>query len=421
LRQTVISDTRAGTAAKTARSRSAQPGRPVRARLAVTLAFLSNGLIFGAWAARIPQVKDHLGLSSIGLGFTLLAPAVGSLLAIRLVGRWSARFGTGPTMRAATIACLGIAWLPGITPNVATIWVALLAWGATIGGMDVAMNAQGVTVEAAYRRPVLSGFHAAWSIGTFTGALIGGLGYSLGIAIGLQQAVLGGVFIVVALIADRALLADPPTGSPIEPKPRSRRPRLPRRPDARLALLGIAAIFAMICEGAVADWSGVLLRDHLRASPGQAGFGFAAFGIAMTTGRLVGDRLVHRFGRSRCVTTLSVIGATGLAAGFAIDSLVSVIVGFAVLGIGLSVMVPVFFSAAADGAVASGPAIAVVASFGYTGFLIGPTVIGFIAQGQGVLFALRLLPVFTLIAGGLGLVAIRRRPGQPPPPPGDST
>jgi MFS family permease len=417
----VISDTRAGTAGN-ARSAAARSDRPVRARVAVTIAFISNGFIFGTWAARIPEIKDHLGLSSIGLGFALLAPAVGSLLAIRVVGRVSTRYGTGPTMRVTTIACLAIAWLPGIAPNVATIWVALLAWGATIGGMDVAMNAQGVTVEAAYQRPVLSGFHAAWSIGTFSGALIGGLGYSLGIAIGLQQAVLGAVLIAVALFADRAVLADPPATDAVTSPRRSRRrllPRrlLPRRPDGRLALLGIAAIFAMICEGAVADWSGVLLRTHLNASPGQAGFGFAAFGIAMTAGRLAGDRLVHRFGRSRCVTTLAIIGATGLASGFAIDSLVSVIAGFAVLGIGLSVMVPVFFSSAADGGVASGPAIAVVASFGYTGFLIGPTVIGFIAQGQSVLFALRLLPVFTLIAGGLGLVAIRRAPPQSQPQP----
>lgn len=408
----MISDTRTGTVGGGARSPAASNQRPVRARLAVTIAFVSNGFIFGAWAARIPEVKDHLGLSSLGLGFALLAPAVGSLLAIRVVGRLSTRFGTGPIMRIATIACLAIAWIPGIAPNVATIWVALLAWGATIGGMDVAMNAQGVTVEAAYQRPVLSGFHAAWSIGTFAGALIGGLGYSLGIAIGLQQAALGAVLIAVALFADRAVLPDPPASDATEPTPRSRRRRLPRRPDGRLALLGIAATFAMISEGAVADWSGVLLRSHLHASPGQAGFGFAAFGIAMTAGRLVGDRLVHRFGRGRCVSSLAVIGATGLATGFAIDSLVSVIVGFAVLGIGLSVMVPVFFSSAADGGVASGPAIAVVASFGYTGFLIGPTVIGFIAQGQSVLFALRLLPVFTLIAGGLGLVAIRRAPRQ---------
>ncbi len=175
-------------------------------------------------------------------------------------------------------------------------------------------------------------------------------------------------------------------------------------------------MFALVTEGAVADWSGVLLRDHLHVSAGEVGYGFAAFSIAMTAGRLVGDRLVHTFGRRRCVVTLSVIGAAGLGAGLAVDSTPWVVAGFAILGIGLSVIVPVLFSAAADGAVASGPAIAIVASFGYTGFLIGPTVIGLVAQGAGVQFALRLVPMFTLAAGALGLVAIgrpRRRSDQP--------
>jgi MFS family permease len=379
------------------------------ARFAVAITFATNGLLFGAWAPRIPEVKHDLGLSSAGLGLALLALPVGSLVALRLVGQWSARVGTAHTVRILAIACCALAWLPGVGWNLASLWVALLIWGATVGGMDVAMNAQGVTVEAAYGRPVLSGFHAAWSIGTFLGAVLGGVGAGLHVPIAAQQGGLGAVLIGVSLLAGRGLLPDPrpstPSVGPVEPEHRSR-----RWPDGRLVLLGIAGVFALVPEGAVADWSGVLLRDHLHVAPSQAGYAFAAFSIAMTSGRLIGDRLVARFGRSRCVGTLSVIGAAGLAGGLALDTQAGVIGGFAVLGIGLSVIVPVLFSSAADGGVASGPAIAVVASFGYSGFLIGPTMIGLIAQAQSVQFALQLLPFFTLVAGGLGLYAISRPP-----------
>jgi MFS family permease len=388
--------------------------RPVRARIAVSIAFASNGLLFGAWAPRIPEIKHSLGLNSADLGLALLAPAVGSIIAIRLIGRWSARYGTAPVTRLSALACFGLAWLPGLAPNLATLWLALLAWGATVGSMDVAMNAQGVTVEASYGRPVLSGFHAAWSIGTFVGAVIGGFGAGLHVPISAQQAVVGSVLAVAGLITGRWFIPDPAPSAEAVLRAASPSRHRWRRPERRLVLLGIAGVFALVSEGAVADWSGVLLRDHLHVSAGEVGYGFAAFSIAMTAGRLAGDRVVHRFGRRRSVGTLSVIGAVGLGAGLAIDSTPWVIAGFAVLGIGLSVIVPVLFSSAADGAVASGPAIAVVASFGYTGFLIGPTVIGLVAQGVSVQFALRLLPVFTLAAGALGLLAIGRTPPREP-------
>ena len=188
----------------------ASAARPVRARIAVIIAFASNGLLFGAWAPRIPEVKHNLGLNSADLGLALLAPAVGSIIAIRLVGRWSARFGTGPVTRLSAVVCCGLAWLPGLAPNLATLWLALLAWGATMGSVDVAMNAQGVTVEASYGRPVLSGFHAAWSIGTFAGAVIGGFGAGLHVPIAAQQAVVGGLLAIAGVITGRWFLPDPP-------------------------------------------------------------------------------------------------------------------------------------------------------------------------------------------------------------------
>jgi MFS family permease len=372
-----------------------------RARMAVALTFAANGFLFGSWAPRIPEVKHNLHLSSAALGVALLAPAVGAVLSMNLYGRASARYGSARVTRVGVVVYGVFAWLPGLAGNLAMLWLTLMLWGQAIGGFDVAMNAQGVTVEHAYGRPVLSGFHAAWSLGSLTGAVLGGIGAGIGIPIAAQQAVLGALVVVGVLLAGRAYLPDPPHHA--EPLATERRRGMP---DMRLLLLGIAGLFALMSEGAVADWSGVLLRDDLHVHAAQVGLAYAAFSTTMTAGRLVGDRVVLALGRTRSIAVLTVIGAFGLAAGLGINTFVAVVLGFALLGIGLSVMVPVLFSTAADGA-APGPAIATVSTLGYTGFLVGPTTIGLIAQGTSVPTALWLVPLFTAAGGVLGIVAVR--------------
>ncbi len=386
-----------------------------RARVAVVVAFATNGVLMGAWAPRIPEVKSHLGLSSASLGLALLAPAIGSLLSIRFIGAWCARYGSGVVTRWLTVCLCAVAWLPGLAPNLPTLWVALLVMGSAVGGMDVAMNAQGVTVEIGYRRPVLSSFHAAWSIGSFSGAVVGGLGAGFHTPISLQQSVLGVLLAVVTLWQSRNFLADSPHEAEVVTT------TVRRRPQLRLILLGLSGLFALMAEGAVADWSGVLLRDDLHVRAGQVGLAFAAFSVTMTIGRFVGDRVVLALGRARCITVLSAIGAIGLAAGMATDSLVGYIAGFALLGVGLSIMVPVLFSAAADGA-QSGPAIATVSMIGYTGFLAGPSGIGLVAQAVSVRFALWMLPFFTVLGGALGVTAVRMtRPSSDSPDNADTS
>jgi MFS family permease len=372
-----------------------------RARAAVAITFAANGMLFGSWVPRIPEVKHHLGLSSAALGLALLAAAVGSVLSMNLYGRASAHFGSGRLTRISVVLFCATGWLPGLADNLPALWLTLLVCGMTIGGFDVVMNAQGVTVEEAYGRPVLSGFHAAWSLGSLTGALVGGAGAGLGVPIFAQQAAIGGVLAAGVLFASRAYLPDPPHHGVSTPSGQRR-----GLPELRLLLLGIAGLFALLSEGAVADWSGVMLRENLHAHPGQAGLAYAAFSTTMTVGRLGGDRVVHTLGRARSIALLTAIGAAGLAAGLATSALIGTVIGFALLGIGLSVMVPVIFSTAADGA-APGPAIATVSTLGYTGFLIGPTAIGLIAEGTSVPVALWLLPIFTMAGGVLGITAVR--------------
>ncbi len=372
-----------------------------QARVAVAVTFAANGFLFGSWAPRIPEVKHNLHLSSAALGLALLAPALGAVLSMNLYGRASARYGSARVTRVALVLFCATAWLPGLAGNLPMLWLSLILWGQAIGGFDVSMNAQGVTVEHAYGRPVLSGFHAAWSLGSLTGALVGGLGAGAGVNIAAQQAVLAGILLVVVLIASRAYLPDPPHHTET-PAPTRRR----ALPEMRLLLLGVAGLFALMSEGAVADWSGVLLRDNLHVHAAQVGLAYAAFSTTMTAGRLVGDRVVLALGRARSIATLTAIGVCGMAIGLATSTFAGAVFGFAFLGIGLSVMVPVLFSTAADGA-APGPAIATVSTLGYTGFLVGPTAIGLIAQGTSVPFALWLVPLFTGTGGILGVVAVR--------------
>lgn len=379
---------------------TAPAGVRQRARAAVAVTFAANGMLFGSWVPRIPEIKHNLHLSSAALGFALLAPAVGSVLSMKVYGQASARYGSARLTRFSLALFCAFAWLPGLAGNLPTLWLTLLVWGGAVGGFDVVMNAQGVTVEQAYGRPVLSGFHAAWSVGSLTGALIGGACAGAHIPIAAQQAALAAVLLVGVLLASRAYLPDPPQHA------EARQPGRRGLPELRLVLLGIAGLFALMSEGAVADWSGVLLRDNLHVTPGQVGLAYAAFSATMTAGRFVGDRLVHALGRVRSIAALTVVGAAGLAAGMAFNALPGAVIGFALLGVGLSVMVPVLFSTAADGA-APGPAIATVSTLGYTGFLVGPTAIGLIAEGTSVPFALWLLPIFTVAGGVLGITAVR--------------
>lgn len=391
-------------AATTVPNLSAPSGRQrQRARVGVAATFVANGLLVGSWAPRIPEIKAHLGLSAAALGIALLAPALGTVLSARTVGARNARHGSAAVTRYCAVGYCLLAWLPGAAPNLALLWLALLLWGAAMGAMDVSMNSQGVTVEDQYGRPVLASFHATWSIGSFVGALLGGVGAALHVHVAVQQAVLGAVLAVAVLVASRTFLADPP--HPLVAP--ARLLRVPRRPEPRLVLLGLSAIFALMAEGAVADWSGVLLRDHLQITGGAVGLAYAAFCVTMTAGRLAGDRVVHRLGRARCLATLALLGAFGLAAGMATDMLAGTVAGFALLGLGLSIMVPLLFSTAADGDGPAGPAIAAVAALGCVGMLAGPSLIGLVAELTSVPSALYLLPPFTLAAGALGIAGVR--------------
>ena len=360
---------------------------PGRARVAVTVAFTAHGLVAAAWVARIPQIKEHLGLGEGAMGVALLGAPVGVVAAVQLAGRTVARWGSRATTVAAGLAAalslvpLGLAW------NLPALVAALLLMGGSLGLMDVAMNAQGVAVERGYGRPLMSGLHGAYSVGTLLSALAGAAAAHAGVPVPLHLTAAALLLCVLVLAGCRGLL-DPSADAVPEPDGGRARPALSssRWP---LAMLGVIGLCSFVGEGAMADWSAVYLREDLGTGPGAAGLGYAGCAVAMTAGRLGGDRVVARFGPVPVLRAGSLVAAAGLGLGLAAGHPAAAVAGFTLFGLGAAVVAPVTFSAAGNlPGVPAAAGISRVTAVGYAGLLGGPPVIGFVAQGVGLAWAL---------------------------------
>lgn len=368
------------------------PAPAPRARLAVTIAFAVHGLFTAAWVARIPQIKDDLGLSEGTMGLALLGAPVGLVLAVRSAGALIGRWGSRATTLATGVSC-AVSLIPlGLAGNLAALVCALALMGASLGLMDVAMNAQGVAVERSYGRPLMSGLHAWYSIGTLLAALIGSAAAHAAVPVPLHFAAVAAVLTAVLLLGCRDLLD---RSADAAPEPEAVVPGGPDRTGTvrtarwSLALLGIIGLCSFVGEGAVADWSAIYLREDLGTGPGTAGLGYAGCAIAMTLGRFTGDRIVARFGPVRVLRTGSLVAAAGLGLGLAVHHPAAAVAGFTLFGLGVAAVAPVTFSAAGNlPGVPAATGISRVTAVGYLGVLGGPPVIGFVAQGVGLGWAL---------------------------------
>lgn len=360
-------------------------GFPVSARLAVAAIFFVNGALFGNWVARIPAVKEKLGLSEGLLGLALLAIAVGALVAMPVAGVLISRLGSrGITAAGVLGACvaLPLVAVPGSFPALVAV---LLALGVLLGSLDVAMNAQGAAVEKVYGRPIMNSFHAMFSIGGLAGAMMGGAMAALGAGLGTHFLAVAALFGALALFAVQYLLPSEPAGAG-EPAFAV--------PDRAMFGLGIVAFCVLLGEGAVADWSAVYLSGTLGTGPGVAAAGFAAFSLMMTAGRLAGDRLNMLLGPVTLVRLGGGVAALGMSLALFGGSPAFALAGFAGVGAGFSVVFPIVLSTAArTPGVAPGAAIAAMSTMGYFGFLVGPPLIGFVAE-------------MLTLRGALGLILI---------------
>lgn len=358
------------------------PGPPERrvrtARLATFVCFALNGFVLGMWIVHIPAVEQRAGVDHAVLGRLLLLLGAGAFAGMQLCGPLTDRFGARRVVPAGGVLCSAALVLPGLAGGPWSLAGALLVLGLGNGALDVAMNTHAVQVERAYGRPVMSAFHAVFSVGGVLAALVGARTLSWGWSVPLTLGAVAVLGTAVALLVTGGLLpgaaakdTDATTG------PREAAPAGRRRTPPRVWALAALALALMLCEGVANDWSVLHLRDVLDAPAATAALAYGAFATAMTIGRLATDRIVARTGPVRLVRCGAAVAAVGLAAAALAPWVPLALVGWTLCGIGLSGCVPQFFSAAGrvDPA-AAGAHVSRVAGLGYLGMLAGPAVIG---------------------------------------------
>ncbi len=374
---------------------SRSPGRPVRIREAASVLFLVDGMTFGTWAALIPSFQQKLGLSTGQLSGVLVGLVVGAMGSMPLAGRLVARHGSHRVGSAAGIAFPGALLALLLAPNLGWLVAAGALFGACKGFLDVAVSAQGIAVENALGKPVVSSFNGFWSSGGLLAAALTSFALHLGVPTSQFVGLMAVLLAVTVLAVGRSLLADDPAVPPREAAAGF------SLPDRRLLWLGALAFLALFSEGVLLDWSAAYAHVVAHVSLATAPVAFAAFSISMAAGRFSGDWLTARRGTGVVLGGSALLLVLGTALAALVHVWPVILVGFMLIGLGIANLVPTIFRAAgrvhAGGA---GPGVAMVSTLGYTGFLCGPPTVGFVAVLAGLPTAFCLL-----IAAGLILAA----------------
>ncbi|MFC9223093.1 MFS transporter [Streptomyces hygroscopicus] len=355
-----------------------------RLRAAITAFFFLDGFVFAGWVARIPAIKDRTSASEGALGLALLGVSAGGTATMMATGRLCRRFGNHPTTVAAGALLAASVALPPLTHSALALGLVLLVFGTGFGALNVAMNSAAVDLIAALRRPVMPGFHAAFSLGGMAGAGLGGLiADHLSPARHLSLLALFGL--LLAAVAGRTLISLPAPVPPGGPGPAAEpgagtSPGGARPDSARwlVAVFGLIALCTAYGEGAMADWAALHLHQDLDASAGLAAAGYSVFALMMAVGRLSGTVLLERLGQTSTLVAGGVTAAAGMLLGSLAPTIWLALLGFAVTGLGLANLFPVAIARA--GALTGPGGVAAASTLGYCGMLLGPPTIGFLAD-----------------------------------------
>ena len=359
-----------------------------RIRVAVTLFYFCMGLCFASWASRIPDIKSALQLSDAAFGTILFALPVGQFLMMPFSGKLVTRFGSSKVLLFA---------LPGYTFCLTNLGLAIHGWQLGIGlfffGVfgnmcNIATNTQGVAAERLYQKSIMSSFHGGWSIAGFTGALIGLAMINLRISPYLHFWIIIGVVFII-LSQNFKWLIKVKGGSATEKR------KFFTKPDLALVQIGLIGFCSMASEGAMFDWSGIYFKDVVKSPASLVILGYTSFMIMMTTGRFLADRLVARYGRKLLLQVSGVLISSGLFTAVIFPYLIPSTIGFMMVGLGVSSIVPSVYSAAGRHAkVAPGIALATVSSVSFLGFLMGPPLIGYISAAAGLRYSFAVIGIF---------------------------
>lgn len=368
-------------------------------RLAVSAMFILNGGLFGLWASRIPAFVERFALEHAVLGQLLLCLAAGAIVSFPLAGWLSDQIGGAKASRRVGLLYACVLPMIALAPDLWLLALALTAFGACHGAMDVTMNTWAAEVERHVKRPILASFHAMWSLGAGLGASSGWLAVAGGLSplqhFTLGAAVIAGVTLWVARVPWQSNVSPGKVGFALPPR--------------ALVPVGLVAFCSSVGEGAMADWGALFLTLKSGASEATAALGYGMFSAAMVVARLMGHRVIEKLGPVTTARLAGACAALGVVLALVGANLPSGLVGFALLGVGYSVMIPLAVSRAAnEPGVSPGRAIAGVATLGYGGMLIGPVVIGAIAQVTSLATGFGVLAVLSLAIIGL---AGAMRPG----------
>lgn len=348
-------------------------------QISTRFAFLITGLAMSAWAPLIPFVKARLAIGESTLGLLILCFGVGSLIAMPVTGLLVNRYGCRRVITSSLLLmCMSLVCL-AIAPGIPGMALNLLIFGMMLGATDVAMNMQAVVVEKASGRAMMSGFHGFYSLGGIFGAVVMSALLWLGLSPFHALLSLTAVLLLMLAYCAKDLLPGNNLANSSEREPFFVVPR------GKVLLLGSLCFIAFLAEGAVLDWSAVFLTSIRDINPVHAGLGYACFSVAMTIGRFTGDRIVNALGGTRVVLWGGLCAASGFLLVVLIPFNAAAFIGFTLIGVGASNIVPVLFTAAGNqDSMPMGLAIAAVVSMGYAGLLAGPAVIGFIAEASSL-------------------------------------
>lgn len=382
-----------------------------RARWAVAGMFLANGFVMGAWAPQIPLLMPKHGVTESVLGLLILVLGIGAVSAMLFAGRLISLYGGRRVLSMFSLALIPVLPMVVFSPNLWLLAAFMAIFGAMVGCMDVAMNAQAVEIERRLGRAIMSSSHGFWSLGGFVGGSAG----SLVIAYWgseVQSLLTAVVVAAIVLCAMPFLLPSAPSPPTSAPEPAVRTGLFPK--DFHIWLLGFLTLAAMIPEGAVLDWAAIYLLKELGATVFVSGLGFALFAGAMAIMRFAGDSVRNRFGAVRTLRVSGLLGAAGLMGGALAPFDWIAIASFAVAGLGVANMVPVLFSAAGNHpSLPAASAISIATMMGYSGILVAPSSIGFLAEEMGfrpTYAGLSLLLVLVALLAGRAADADAARP-----------
>lgn len=361
-----------------------------RIRLAVSLFYFGQGLAFASWASRIPHIKTALNLSEAQLGTVLLMLPIGQLLTMPISGKLVSKYGSDKVMPIVAVFYGIVLCSIAFASNAWELGIILLLFGITGNMCNIAINTQGVLAEKLFERSIMSSFHGAWSVAGFTGALLGLLTTNLNFTIFTHFCIIFSLLLLNITINKRFLISSEVNTSDEK--------SFKFQPDRLLISLGIIGFCSMATEGAMFDWSGVYFNDIVKAPASLVVLGYASFMIMMATGRFIGDRVIAKYGRQRTLQGSGILMFIGMMLSVIFPSLWASTLGFMLVGLGVACNVPTIYSVAGKHpSISSGVALAMVSSISYLGFLMGPPLIGYIAELLSLQYSFAVFACFGLL------------------------